>query len=185
MSDKSDIPESLGGLLLVAMPSLLDPHFRRTVLYLSHHSKKDGAVGLVINRPLHLTVQEIADLEQGSPLSRVPLFYGGPVGADQPVLAGLRWREDGTVDLRNFAGSEVAEDIPGDWHPALRLFIGHSGWSPGQLEKEIEQKAWLVLRPIREVIEHPEPEQTWRFILRHMDPMLKLLAEAPENPGLN
>jgi putative transcriptional regulator len=167
------------------MPSLLDPHFRRTVLYLSHHSKKDGAVGLVINRPLHLTVQEIADLEQGSPLSRVPLFYGGPVGADQPVLAGLRWREDGTVDLRNFAGSEVAEDIPGDWHPALRLFVGHSGWSPGQLEKEIEQKAWLVLRPIREVIEHPEPEQTWRFILRHMDPMLKLLAEAPENPGLN
>ena len=178
-----DAPANLSGHLLVATPALQDPFFRRTILLLSHHSPQDGALGLVLNRPLKLDLGELAP--EAGPLKDVPLFYGGPVQADQPVLAGLRWGPHDQVDLQSFGDVDTSAHIPPEWQPHLRLFVGHSGWSPGQLEGEIEQKSWFVLRPVREIIEHPHPAETWRFLLRHMNPLMKLLAEAPENPDWN
>lgn len=183
MSTEESEPINLTGCLLAATPALQDPHFRQTILLLSHHTPKEGAVGLVINRPLHLGLGEL--VPQAGFLGAVPLFYGGPVAGDQPVLAGLRWGENGAVDFKNFASVEGPESIPPEWFPHLRLFVGHSGWSPGQLEGEIEQKSWFVLNPVREIIEYPQPENAWRFLLKHMDPLMQLLAEAPENPELN
>lgn len=172
-------------MLLVATPALVDPHFRRTVLLLSHHSREDGALGLVLNRPLHLTIGEMAQQKAADHLANVPLFYGGPVAADQPALVGVRWDEEGAIDLKNFASARDADEIPPAWRPNLRLFVGHSGWSPGQLESEIEHKSWLVIRPFPQLTEAEPSEELWRKILRGMDPMLKLLADAPEDPSLN
>lgn len=183
-SNDSTIP-SLSGLLLVASPALHDPHFRRTVLLCSHHTEKDGAFGLVLNRPLHLTISEMVAEPVDEFLGSVPLYYGGPVSADSPVLAGLRLNPQGEPELRDFSGVRNSADVPEIWKPHLRLFVGHSGWSPGQLENEVRQHSWIIIKPQEEIFSHPRPEQTWRMILRGMDPMLKLLAEAPENPLLN
>lgn len=183
MNSDASPPLNLSGLLLAATPALQDPHFRRTILLLSHHSAKEGAIGLVINRPLHMGLGDL--MPTAGSLGGVPIYYGGPVAADQPILAGVRWGASGSMEFQHFGPAADPAGIPADWRPFLRLYVGHSGWSPGQLEGEIEQKSWFVLRPVRELIEYPEPEKAWRFLLRQMSPLMKLLAEAPENPELN
>jgi putative transcriptional regulator len=184
-NNQEDASPSLSGLLLVASPALTDPHFFRTILLCSHHSSKDGALGLVLNRPLHLTLREMTAAPVDDFLAGIPLYYGGPVDAENPVLAGVRIGNSGGAELRDFSYATSAAEIPDDWKSRLRLFVGHSGWSPGQLENEIQHHSWIIIRPADEILTHPRPEQTWRMVLRGMDPMLKLLAEAPENPLLN
>lgn len=182
MSEQS-MPDSLAGFLLFASPALLDPHFRKTVLYLTHHTEKDGAMGFVLNRPLDLTFGEVASGQTHGSISSMPVFYGGPVAADQPLLLGMRWIEDGGIELRNF--ETLPETVPSGWESRLRFVVGHAGWSPGQLEGEIEQQSWIVIPPRKEVIEASELGNVWKDTLRELDPMLKLLADAPDHPEWN
>ena len=76
---------NLTGSLLVAHPSLRDPNFRRTIVFVSQHSPEDGAMGFVLNRPIDTEVNELAD---------VPVYYGGPVDVGQMLLTSLQWREN-------------------------------------------------------------------------------------------
>lgn len=177
---------NLMGSILVAHPSLLDPNFRRTILFLSHHSREDGAIGLVLNRPLNKTLGAVASRKKAADWSEIELFYGGPVATDQVTLASLQWRENPReVAFQSFMGNIENVHIEPKWHDGLRAFVGYAGWSQGQLEHEIAQKAWLVLQPAREIIEMGNPETAWRNIMRNSGPMMKMLAEAPDDPELN
>lgn len=171
------------GSLLVAHPNLRDPNFRRTILFLSHHDAEDGALGLVLNRPLSKTM---GDLTQETSLPRVPVYYGGPVGEDDFLLASMQWRESpGAVSFRGFGSASEEPVIPPEFRPTLRAFRGYSGWSRGQLESEIAEKAWLVFAPSRRLIDMPRPEQAWLEIMTHLGPIYRLLAGMPDNPSLN
>jgi putative transcriptional regulator len=166
--------DNLTGSLLVAHPCLRDPNFRRTIVFLSQHCPHEGATGFVLNRPL-----------QALPDAAVPVFFGGPVGADESLLTSLQWRENPTlVAFRAFTDVADAESRQG-WEKGLRIFEGYSGWSPGQLEQEIEGNTWLVIPPTRELIEMKEPHAAWQDIMRNSGPLLRLLSEAPDDPGLN
>src|SRR5437588_13001688 len=84
---------SLAGSLLVAHPNMLDPNFRRAVLFISAHDSKDGALGVIINRPLD---RQVADLVTETPpanLAEVPVFLGGPVGKNQLMFAAFEWKK--------------------------------------------------------------------------------------------
>ncbi|MFZ4775706.1 MAG: YqgE/AlgH family protein, partial [Terrimicrobiaceae bacterium] len=152
---------NLTGSILIAHPSLRDPHFRKTLLFLSHHSEEEGATGLVLNRPLDQTLSQLSGLPE------IPVFYGGPIETDQIVLASLQWRDVPTVvAFRAFAGTTTEMEIDSDWHPGLRAFAGYSGWSSGQLEAEIEEQAWLVIPPTREIVEMPDPQMIWKKLMR-------------------
>jgi putative transcriptional regulator len=182
---KSSKSASLTGSLLVATPALTDPHFRRSIVFLSHHTPKEGATGFVLNRPLASTLSEIVTTEVG-PFSEAPVYYGGPVAQDQIVAARLQWSETPpSVEFSTFGWPGQAPSDPTVPSAGTKLFIGHSGWTPGQLENEIAEKAWFVVAPSRELIEMPQPGAAWRNLLRRMDPALKLLAEAPDDPSLN
>lgn len=187
MSSDRPTGDNLTGLLLVAHPGLLDPNFRRTILFLSEHSADSGALGLVLNRPLRKTFGELAPGSAGGALGGVELFYGGPVAHDHLTLASLQWQKNpSAVAFHSFMGSGVKDvQIDPKWLPGLRAFLGYVGWSRGQLENEIAQKAWIVLPPSREFIEMKEPENAWRNIMRTSGPLMKLLAEAPDDPELN
>jgi putative transcriptional regulator len=166
--------DNLTGSLLVAHPCLRDPNFRRTIVFLSQHCPHEGATGFVLNRPL-----------QALPDAGVPVFFGGPVGADESLLTSLQWRENPTlVAFRAFTDVADAESRQG-WEKGLRIFEGYAGWSPGQLEQEIEGNTWLVIPPTRELIEMKEPHAAWQDIMRNSGPLLHLLSEAPDDPGLN
>jgi len=177
---------NLTGSLLVAHPSLLDPNFRRTILFLSHHSEEDGAVGLVLNRPLPQDLGNAAKKKQPALIKDLELFYGGPVAKDQVTIASLQWRDNPTaVAFHSFMGQIEDIQIAPEWQNGLRAFIGYAGWSKGQLENEISQNAWLVIQPSRHLIEMEDPESAWKELMRQSGPLLKLLAEAPDDPELN
>jgi putative transcriptional regulator len=171
------------GSLLVAHPNLRDPNFRRTILFLSHHNSEDGALGLVLNRPLQKTIDEFANEIS---LRRVPVFYGGPVGADDLLLASMQWHDSpGAVSFRGFGNLSEEPVIPPEFQPGLRAFQGYAGWTRGQLESEIAEKSWLLFAPSRRLIEMPHPDRAWIEIMNHLGPVYRLLAGMPDDPSLN
>jgi len=171
---------NLTGSILVSHPSLRDPRFRRTVLFLSHHSEEEGATGLVLNRPLDQTLSQIPGVPE------VPLYYGGPVETDRILLASLQWRDHPTVvAFRAFVGRTGEELVEEEWLPGLRAFAGYAGWSRGQLEGEIAEDAWVVVPPTREIVEMDSPDDIWKSIMKNLGPLMHLLSEAPDHPERN
>jgi putative transcriptional regulator len=163
------MPSSLAPSLLLALPDLGDPNFRRTVVLLGHHVD-DGTVGLVLNRPTDLSAADLCetlDVEWlGDP--EWPVNWGGPVQpntgwvvAGGPDLADLPEATRFADDL-HFAGSldalrRVAANMPAQ----LRLFLGYAGWGPGQLELELTQGAWVVAPLTTDAIFDVPEEDLW------------------------
>lgn len=186
MSSDRPTAGNLTGSLLIAHPTLLDPNFRRTILFLSHHSAEDGAIGLVLNRPLRKTLSENTTKKKKDMLGGVDLYYGGPVQVDHLTVASLQWRTDpATVAFQSFMGKIEDVQIEPEWQNGLRAFVGYAGWSRGQLENEIAQDAWIVAEPTRELIEMSDPDDAWMAVMRGLGPLMRLLAEAPDSPELN
>src|SRR5467141_5463937 len=105
-----ETPRSLAGSLLVAHPNMLDPNFRRTVLFISAHDPNDGALGVIINRPLD---KQVADLVSETPpagLAQVPVFLGGPVGKNQLMFAAFEWHQSGGLKLNHKVGLKETGD---------------------------------------------------------------------------
>ena len=175
------------GLLLAAHPSLKDPNFRRSVLFLSTHKAELGAFGFVINRPLGKSAADLLPAHDSRTLlERVPVYLGGPVGHDQLSFARVQWESD-EADAKlqtNLSLEEVAaliDDAPG----SVRAFVGYSGWSVGQLEGELEQNAWLLLKPDDHTGSPFVHERIWYKIMNSLGPTYKLMAAVPDDLSLN
>ena len=183
--------ESLTGRLLVATPALEDPNFDRTVILLLQHDAEDGAMGLVLNRPSGLPLED--ELDSWAVLAAPPeeVFLGGPVQPevaialgwllpDVPVPDGVQPVLDrlGVVDLRR-----TPDDIPELL--AVRVYAGYAGWSPGQLEGEIAHGAWFALEADPWDAATADPDNLWREVFRRQHDQLRLLATFPDDPSLN
>jgi putative transcriptional regulator len=180
--------DSLRGQLLVAGPALDDPNFRRTVLLVGEHGE-DGAMGVVLNRPTSVTVSEAVPPLESLVEDGDFVHVGGPV---QPravvVLADFvdpRDAADLVFDTVGFLPGEIenADDV-GPVR-ALRVFAGYAGWSPGQLEDELEEGSWLVLPARTSDIFSAAPEGLWRAVLRRQGGALAVLALLPDDPRVN
>ena len=97
---------SFAGQLLVAHPNMLDPNFRRSVLFISAHDEEEGAMGVIINRPLDKHVSDLVTEQPPEALADVPVFLGGPVGRNQLMFAAFDWQ--GLDSLR--LNQEIALD---------------------------------------------------------------------------
>jgi putative transcriptional regulator len=142
--------ESLQGNLLIASPALVDPNFARTVVLIAVHGE-DGALGLILNRELSTTLQDVWSQVSSSPCVREEnVRLGGPVSGtlmalhDQRALANLVVGEDVYVATELNAMASLASSDDG----RALFYIGHSGWGPGQLENELAEGSWLLL-PVR------------------------------------
>jgi putative transcriptional regulator len=178
---RGDKPQSLAGSLLVAHPHMLDPNFRRTVLFISAHDPDDGATGVIINRPLDRHVQDVVTEPPPAGLADVPVFLGGPVGKNQLMIAAFEWQKGEGLTLQHKMTLEEAKHEGA----AVYAFIGYAGWTAGQLEAELEQKAWLVRKPSRSLVRLDRLPQLWFDIMRGLGPWYKMLAAAPDDPSLN
>jgi len=138
---------NLTGSLLVAHPTLLDPNFRRTVLFISAHDPEDGALGIILNRPLDKQVGDLVTDETPPALSDVPVYLGGPVGKNQLMFAVLEWEKSDGLKLNHNVALEDASELIGHHPDWIRAFVGYAGWGAGQLEEEMKQKAWLIHKP--------------------------------------
>jgi putative transcriptional regulator len=180
--------ESARGRLLVATPDLREPSFSRTVVLMLEHSD-EGALGVVLNRPLDLAVSEV--LPDWADVVSAPscLFVGGPVSPTsviglgrgigdgegfQPLFDGLA-----TLDLE----LDPLETAPG--LDGLRVFVGYAGWSPGQLDDELTAGGWLVLDLLPDDPFSADPSTLWRMVLRRQGGRIAMLATAPEDPSTN
>jgi putative transcriptional regulator len=181
--------ESLRGRLLVATPPLTDPNFDRTVVLLLEHGD-EGALGIVLNRPTDATLSSV--LPEWEILASEPevVFSGGPV-ATEAIIALARGGHDtapGWVSVLDEIGTIDVGGDPGDLGfplHALRIFVGYAGWSPGQLEAEIEQDAWFVVNTRPDDPFATDPEHLWRDVLRRQRGKVAMFANHPEDPTVN
>jgi putative transcriptional regulator len=176
---------SLRGSLLLAAPLMRDPNFSRVVLYLAAHSVKDGAFGYVLNRPLGSSVGDLIADKAMRPLARVPVFMGGPVAADKLSFVSLGWsNKHNTLKCKtHLAVEDAAYEL--DMGHDVRAFVGYSGWSEGQLERELKHKSWIVAPPQANIITTDDTTSLWSEILIDLGPRYELMAKMPEAPELN
>lgn len=173
----------LTGQLLIAMPSMQDPRFARTVICVCAHSQ-DGAMGIVLNKPLSgLSFDELLkqlNLDPVPPQRRIRLMAGGPVeGGRGFVLHTADWETEGSLrvnpDIALTASIDILKAIAGGGGPREGfLALGYAGWGPGQLENEIQQNAWLSVSPDESLLFSAEPDRLWTQALAklHIDPAL-------------
>jgi putative transcriptional regulator len=184
------------GELLVATPLLGDPNFRRTVVLVVEHEPDEGTLGVVLNRPTEVSVQQV--LEPWTDLATGPsvVFTGGPVSPTSALALALVPGKDEPIGWRALDGAPALARLglldldapPRLLAPAiqsLRVFAGYAGWSPGQLEAEIGEGAWYVLPAEPGDVFAAEPERLWRAVLRRQDGDIAFLATYPDDPGMN
>ncbi len=175
------------GTLLLANTDLLEPTFRRSVIYIVEHND-GGTLGVVLNRPSEMAVHNV--LPQWSELAARPktMFIGGPVKRDAALCLGtlrVGADPDGMAGLRHVAGRIVMVDLDGDPEligsavEAVRVYAGYSGWTIGQLEGEIERDDWIVLPALpSDVLVQPRTD-LWSRVLRRQPLPMALLATHP------
>jgi putative transcriptional regulator len=173
--------DSVRGKLLVASPGLMD-FFRRTVVLVLEHNE-DGAVGVVLNRPSETLVDEaVPELPVLVDPDEV-VHLGGPVGPDSVIVLGRFEDPDeaASIVLDDLGVVDPAIDSP-DLR-AVRVYAGHAGWAPGQLDDELESEAWIV-EPAQ--ADDPFDEgDLWSDVLDRKGGGYALLARMPEDPSLN
>ncbi len=176
------------GRILISEPLLSDTYFKRSVVLLTEHSDK-GAVGFVLNKPVDLPLNEVlADF----PDFNAQVYIGGPVAKDTihflhtlgelipnsvHVMDNIYWGGD-FDSLKELINEGIVEPVQ------VRFFLGYSGWSPNQLEGEIEENAWLVTRVESEKIMSADKD-IWKKTLDELGKKYKVWANFPENPAMN
>jgi putative transcriptional regulator len=151
----------LTGHFLIAMPNMADPNFSRTLTFLCEHNDQ-GALGLIVNRPLEMTLPALFDrinipLEAHG-LEGMPIYFGGPVQTDRGFVLHRpvgHWQatlaitgELGLTSSRDILQSVAANGVPIE----ILVTLGYAGWAAGQLEWELSQNAWLTVPADPEVI---------------------------------
>ncbi len=139
---------------LIAMPAMADPNFSRTLTFIAEHND-DGALGVIINRPIEMDLGELFEKVELSlesiDLARQPVYFGGPVQTDRGFVlhrpAG-EWHsslkvsdEIALTSSKDILESLGSQGVPGD----VLITLGYAGWSAGQLEQELAQNAWLTV----------------------------------------
>lgn len=165
--------------LLVAMPALADPNFAQCVALICEHTDK-GALGIVLNRPLDMTVGEVFDQLQfpcrDEALRETPVLRGGPVQQDRGfVLHPPGGPDDPTFDstlkvsdtLHVTTSRDVLESMARGGFPRRAVVaLGYAGWDAGQLEDEIRSNAWLNVPASDEIIYRAPFEARWHAAAR-------------------
>jgi putative transcriptional regulator len=175
------VDESLRGKLLIASPDLFD-FFRRTVVLIIEHTE-EGAFGVVLNRLAEATVAEAVPVLASLAPEDELVHIGGPVSPDTVVALGEFEDPEEAAQIVVGGLGVIDPDAPGAELRRLRVYAGHAGWGPGQLEAELERDAWIV--------EDASPEDPfregdiWAELLRRRGGRYRLLATMPEDPSVN
>ncbi len=183
-------PNVLRGQLLLASGQLGGSFFQHTVVLICRHDA-EGAFGLVLNRTVGRTVGDLIIADLPETLKTAPLYLGGPV---QPGALSYLHTDSFIPEadvLPNLALGHSLDDLlemDEGLSPTkkVRLFAGYAGWSPGQLEGEMKQKAWLTFPASLELVFETPPEQLWHKVLQSKGGWKnKLLSQMPEDLSWN
>lgn len=162
---------NLTNQFLIAMPGMADPFFARTVTYLCQHSE-EGALGIIINRPLRMTLKDIIeqmDIEfHNEALSDMPVYFGGPVHTERGFVLHEpvgEWKSTLRISdsLSLTTSLDILEAISrGEGPHKVLLALGYAGWGEGQLEREIVDNAWLNAEAEQSIIFNLPAAHRWK-----------------------
>ncbi|GAA4892290.1 YqgE/AlgH family protein [Streptomonospora salina] len=191
---------TLTGSLLVATPVLEDPDFRRAVVFVIDDDPGEGTLGVIVNRPMEVAVDEVLENWSGVATEPAVMFSGGPVGTGSGLALGMPggghappgWRpldgtpnEESRVDGMGVVDLDAPPEILGGALGRFRVFAGYAGWDAGQLAGEIDEDAWYVVPAVAEDVFSPAPESLWPRVLRRQGGDLALVSTYPDDPTLN
>ena len=176
------------GSILISEPSLRDFYFRQSVILLAEHNE-EGSFGVIINKPIEARLKDII---KGFTGYHLPVYLGGPVKTDSiffihtredidqslPIMQGLYWGGD-LETIREMLKKKVMD--PGE----IRFFIGYSGWSPNQLDRELKEKSWVLSQTTVNEVIHNKPETLWSNYLKNMGQDYAIWANFPADPTFN
>ena len=188
--------QCLSGRLLAATPHLGDPNFRRTVVLVVEDDEDEGTLGVVLNRPTEIPLDQV--LEAWTELASGPqvVFRGGPISPNSALALALAPGTDEPVGWRSLDGSPMMAriglvdlgappELLAGGITSMRVFAGYAGWGAGQLRDEIAEGAWFVLPGEPADAFAAEPERLWQKVLRRQGGDLALVATFPDEPMWN
>jgi putative transcriptional regulator len=179
----------LQGQILVARPLLNDGGFKRTVILLAEHNDQ-GSLGFILNKPMHLSLKDV--LPNMDHL-KLPVYYGGPVAQNQLFYihtAGNKIADSMHITGNYYWSGNFTDVVDGLKNHTLqpsqiRFFIGYSGWGQGQLENELEEKAWGSLDSFTSELINKHPDDMWPEHVARLGGNYKVFADLPQEPSLN
>jgi putative transcriptional regulator len=176
------------GSILISEPSLRDFFFRQSVVLLAEHNE-EGSFGVIINKPIEV---KLKDLITGFTGYNLPVYLGGPVQPEsiffihtrddiegsQPIMQGLYW--GGNLDsIREKLKKKEMDPVE------IRFFVGYSGWSANQLDRELKEKSWVLSQTSAKEVINNRPETLWSSYLKNMGQDYAIWANFPIDPILN
>jgi len=177
------------GRLLISEPSLTDATFFKSVILLTHHNI-DESIGLVLNQPTNVSLNEILN---DIPLSDFPVYIGGPVANNsiqfihtlgklipksRKIMDGLYWGGDFEVIIKMMTEGEIFKND-------IRFFAGYSGWGIEQLNNEIREESWILTDTNTEFCMQYASPNLWSDIIKTQHRKYAIWANIPKNPNLN
>jgi len=189
---------TMTGRLLVAAPLLQEDSFRRSVVFVVDDTA-DGTLGVILNRPLGMAVDEVVTDWGAYASEPAVMFSGGPVGAGSGIALGVAGPDEpppGWSPLEGLAADTGLEglgvvdldgppQVLGSALGEFRVFAGYAGWSAGQLAEEIGEGAWYVVDAVASDVFTTAPEGLWSRVLRRQGGQMALLSTYPDDPTMN
>lgn len=173
------------GNILIAQPFMADGYFKRSVVLVCENDDKEGTVGFILNKPMDVPVNSLL---KDFPEFESHCYYGGPVATD-------------TIHYIHDAGDILAESIPvqdnlcwgGDFEQLkllierglilpsnIRFFVGYSGWSPGQLDAEMETGSWIISEMDMNYAFYNTPQRLWKNSLINKGNVYTVISQIPD-----
>ena len=178
------------GHILLAEPFMIDPNFKRSVVLLCDHTKKDGTVGFVLNKNLGL---QITELIHEFPEFEAEVYYGGPVQTDSihyihnvgdllenstKVIDGVWWGGD-FEKLKFLISAELIKP------ENIRFFVGYSGWSANQLDNEMKLGSWVLSEMFANYLFQSKPAELWQQVMKNKGDRFEVIADMPDGVNWN
>ncbi len=177
------------GYLLISEPNMLDPNFKRAVILLTDHNETES-VGFILNQPTKVSINDLID---EFPPFDASVFIGGPVQKETlhfihsagDLIEGSIQVEQDLYWSGNFQTLMQLITEKKIYSSQIRFFAGYTGWSSGQLEREIEEQSWIVAPGNSEIALRQNNQKLWKNFISQMDREYAIWANMPENPNLN
>ncbi len=177
------------GKILISEPFLPDTFFNRSIVYLTDHNPK-GSVGFILNKKLDLKVSDALtdfdgwdeNLNMGGPVAPDTLHYlhnmGETIPGSLPVAGNIWWGGDIDTIRKLIREKKINQS-------QIRFFLGYSGWSEGQLERELKEDSWVIATVKSTIIMDNRGEDTWKRVLRSLKNKYRIWADFPDSPDMN
>ncbi len=178
------------GRVLISEPFLQDNYFKRSIVLITEHDDIEGSIGFVLNKPIDIAINDIIDdfpetnasLSLGGPVNTNTLHYihtlGDIIPDSNPVIGNVYWGGDFDVVEKLIKSGNITNS-------QIKFFLGYSGWSPNQLEEELENSAWLVSELTPEEIMGDISKSYWKRLLQKKGKKYEMWSNFPEDPELN